>query len=426
MSRVIGGWAVSLEASIDTAAAVYDTARYDTGAVYGGGLPGWAPLDCEMTGFGCDYGAVPHKSPGVVAEAGELEADLYDPGRLWDATGPRGRLLRPGIQVRVVARKDGAERVVWSGTADSWPHDMLTGEGSVSGRDVVAALAPVPVVGLARPAERTPDRLAALLAIHPDPPAFVPAGVGRMLAPCTLDGDLWQCMRAVVDTDQSWLWAAPDGTIRWRGRGYDPPETVLVDCPDPLVPWDAVYTGLDTDADDTQIVNMVKAGRVRPDPRPDPLVVVHAASLTVHGPETLDSTDLQLATDLEVQQWTHEVLALRAYPVHRPTMVELTVDPRLPWADRTMDALMGLEVAALLRIRVTTRGPVQEWLGVVGSVHHDATPTRWVCRVGLGMVREVGVGGYDAPTTRYNHSTYDNTRPDDPAVSRTPRRKVYA
>lgn len=409
MSRVIGGWSISLEAGIDPAAATYDdpVGGYDTGQVYDAdGQPGWWPVDCQLTGFGCDHGARPAPSPGVAAEAGQLEADLYDPGRLLDPTGPRGRLVRPGVPVRVVARKGIEERVVWSGTADDWSHDLLTSEGSVSATDLVAALAPVPVVGLVRPPERTPARLAALLAVHPDPPGFVPAGVGRMLAAATLDGDLWQCMRAVVDTDQSWLWAAPDRTIRWRGRGYDPDELLLLDCPD-SEPWDAVYTGLDTGAPDTQVVNLVTVRRVQPDPKPDPLVVGHAASVAAHGPESLTNTDLQLATDAEVEQWAADVLALRAYPVHRPTEVVLTVDPRLPWSDRTMDTLMRLQVSSVLRIRLTTRGPVQEWRAVAGSIRHDATPTSWTTRVGLRMVREIGVGGYDAD--RYGAAVYDDT-----------------
>ena len=341
----------------------------------------------------------------MAADAGGLDADLYDPDRLLDATGPRGRLVRAGVPVRVVARKGPAEVVVWSGLADGWPHDLRTGEGAMSATDLVAALAPVQVVGLVRPAERTPDRLAALLNVHPDPPVFTPSGVGRMLAPCTLDGDLWQCMRAVVDTDQSWLWAAPDGSVRWQGRGYNPPETVLVDCPGPE-PWDAVYTDLDTDADYTQIVNMVTAKRVQPDPQPDPLVFGHAASIAAHGPEALNNTVLQLTNDTEVRQWAEDVLALRAYPVHRPTEVVLTVDPSLPWAAPTMDALMGLGVSSLLRVRLTTRGPVQEWVAVAASIRHDVSPARWEARIGLAGVREVGVGGYDAD--RYGSGTYDD------------------
>jgi hypothetical protein len=430
-----------MEAGIDPAAATYDDPMggYNQGQLYDAdGLPSWWPLDCQLTGFGCGYGATPGQSPGVVAEAGGLKAELYDPDRLLDATGPRGRLLRAGVPVRVMAREGTgygsgpygggpyggttAESVVWSGTVDSWPHDLRTGEGSMSATDGVAVVAPVPVVGLARPAERTPDRLAALLAVHPNPPLFVPAGVGRMLAPATLEGDLWQCMKSVVDTDQSWLWVAPDGAVRWRGRGYEPPETVLVDCPGPE-PWDAVYTDLDTDADDSQLVNVVTVRRVQPAPQPAPLVVGHSGSIAAHGPESLSNTALQLATDADVEQWAADVLALRAYPIHRPTEVVLSVDPRLWWADRTMDAVMRLGVTSLLRVRLTTRGPVQEWLAVVASIQHDVTPTSWETRIGLGMVREAGVGGYDGE--RYDSAVYDHN-PVARVVGRDMRGLVHA
>ena len=405
MSRVIGGWAISLEAGIDTAAAVYDDPMggYDQGQTYDAdGQPDWWPVDCQLTGFTCDYGATPGQSPGVAAEAGQLSADLYDPDRLLDTTGLRGGLLNTGVPVRVMARKGAEEVVVWSGASNAWPHDMLTGEGSLEASDLVAAIAPVPVVALARPAEHPQDRLAAIFAIHPHPPVFAPNGQGRMLCPATLDGDMWQVARSVVDTDQSWLWVDPDGTVNWQGRGHVPPETILVDCPGPD-PWDAVYTGLTTDADDSQVVNMVTAQRAQPDPRPAPIIRAHAASISEHGPDSLTNTNLQLATDAEVAQWAADVLALRAYPMHRPLEVELKVDPRLPWSDATMDTLMGLRVASLLKIRLTTRGPLQEWSAVVGSIRHDVDPHTWTTTIGLALVKEIGAGGYDGD--RYDDST---------------------
>lgn len=415
MSRVIGGWAVSLEAGVDPASAVYDdpVGGYDRELLYDAdGEPGWWPVDCQLTGFTCDRGASASRSPGVTADAGGLQADLYDPDRLLDATGPRGTLLSPGVPVRVVARKGAGEAVLWSGTADSWPHDMLTGEGSLNASDVVSHLAAVPVTDLVRPAESTPDRLAALLAVAPAPPPFTATGTGRAtLCPATLSGDLWQCMKAVIDTDQSWLWVGTDGTVRWQGRdAVRVADLTVVDCPDDG-PWDGVYVRLPTDSDDSRLVNIVSARRIQPstvtDP-PAPYVVSRADSVAVHDPQQLENVAVQLGSDVEVEQWAEDTLTMLAYPVPGPTRIVLAVDDSLPWANQTMDTIIGLDIGSVLRIRLTTRGPAQEWVAVVAALEHEADPHSLTTTVRFGRVTEVGVHGYDASDSRYDSTTFDH------------------
>ena len=64
MSRIIGGWAISMEAGIDPAAATYGdpVGGYDQGRCDADGQPGWWPLDCQLTGFSCGYGPDPGQS----------------------------------------------------------------------------------------------------------------------------------------------------------------------------------------------------------------------------------------------------------------------------------------------------------------------------------------------------------------------------
>ena len=417
MSALLGGWAISLEAAVRAEGAAYDdpTANYDAGDMYDAdGLPQWAVLDCQLLSVSAGRGARPSPSPGSVAEAGSLTADLYDPGRLYDpVSGTMPALVEPGAPVRLVARRGPDTMVVWTGTADAWEHDLLSGEGRLTATDQVARLAATEVVALDRPAERTPDRLAALLAVMPDPPPSSLTGVGRDLCAATLSGDVWQCMAAVVDTDQSWLWLDPAGTLTWQGRGIPAaPQPIFADCPDDSPGWAGIYTSLPTAVDASQLVNVVTAQRVQPPgATADPFLYVNDASRLRWDPHSHENTALQLASDAEVDQWAADLLELRSYPAPRPDRMVLTVADALPWADGTMAALLGLDLGSPVRVRLTSRGPVQEWVCVVSSLEHRADPGEWTTTVGLALWETVGIGGYDAQSSRFDRSGYDEAVP---------------
>lgn len=430
MTRVpIAGWRVSLEAAIRATAAAYDVSRYDNREVYAETAPatGWLKLDEWVQSTRCSYGAARGQAPSMVATAGRLDADLYDPERQLDpvlTTYPD--LLEPGAPIRLVARKDGAERPLWTGTVRKWWHDTLTGAGRIEAVDAIARIAPVPLVDLQRPAETTPERLAAMLAAMPGAPELVATGTGRTLCAATLSGDLWQAMRSVVDTDQSWLWADAAGRVRWQARGRaDTATAQFLDWPDPATPDAAVYVGLPTASDDDAIVNTAAVQRIHPagQEQPPPRLVVRSGSRDRHAPHTYRNTDLQLATDLEVDQWAEQLLRLRAWPIEGPVELKAIAHDDLEWAGPTMDAVTALGLADVVRVRLATRGPVQEWLCVVGSVELLVTMDTLTATLRLALPEEVGVGGYDAPTTRYDStSVYDGTVP---RRARRRARKVY-
>ena len=410
----IGGWDIGLEAAVRADAAQYDQARYDAAeAIYdtADGAPDWVPIEASAVSMAAMRGARPGQSPGVVAEAGTLTAELYDPGRAYDPTASGYRsLLEPGAPVRLIARKEGVERPIWTGTASRWEHDTLTGEGSLEARDAVARIAAVPLADVARPAEPSPERVAALLNDHmSDAPPLTLTGVGRDVCAATMSGDLWQLLAAVVDTDQSWLWLDAAGALQWAGRAL--PEMVpalFLDAPDPAHPAAAVYTGLPVAVDTDTMVNEVVAARVSaPDGEPGERRHTEQPSRYRYDPHSYSNTALQFATDQEVDRWAADLLALRAYPQPRPLRLVVHVHQDLPWAAPTMDALLALDMGHPVRIRLTARGDAQEWMAVVAGVDHQSTPETWTSTIALALVQTVGRGGYDAPTSAYDRTTYD-------------------
>lgn len=412
-NAVIGGWEPVLEAGLRADAATFDSelSRFDTAqSVFDAdGQPLWVDLRCRLLSVECDAGAAVKPDPGVIAEAGRLTASFWDPlGDLDPTAGAFGQMLRPGTPIRVLAVKGAESAPVWTGTADAWTHDLLTREGALEATDLVARLAQVPVVAFHRPAETVPQRIAALVALMPDPPPLDLRGTGtRALAACTMTGDLWQVLRSVVETDMSWLWFDASGTLVWQGRGIAAePSAVLVDCPG-AEPWDGVYLRLPVLADEQQIINLIEAQRAYPAEAeaPDPFVYAVPASVAAHDPHTYAAPALQVATDAEVDAWAEEVLQLRAWPVPRPVEAVLTAADELEWDAPTMDTIAGLDLAHQVRVRLTTRAPERAWDAVVSRLAHRITPTEWECTVSLGRVEAIGAGGFDAPD-----SLFDATR----------------
>lgn len=429
----IGGWEVSLEAAIRATAAVYDLAAYDTGAVYAETAPasGWLRLDEWVESTRCTYGAARGQAPSTVATAGRLTAELYDPHRELDPvlTGYPD-LLEPGAPIRLIARRGADERPLWTGTIRQWWHDTLTGRGRLEAVDVIGRIAPVPLIDLQRPAEPTRDRLAAMLAVMPGAPGLEAAGAGRMLCAAALSGDLWQAMRSVVDTDQSWLWADSAGRVRWQGRGASAVAVAqFVDWPAPDAPGAAVYTSLPTASDDDSIVNTVAAQRIAEpgQAQPEPRVFVDPVSRARHDPHTYRNAELQLESLSDVVAWAGQLLDLRARPAEGPVELKAVVHDDLQWAAPTMDVLTSIGLADPVRVRLATRGPVQEWLCVVGAVEIVCTMDTLTATIRLALPEEVGLGGYDAPSTRYDDgSAYDGTVPARRARRPAGRRVVLA
>lgn len=427
----IAGWRVSLEAAIRATGAAYDTARYDNRETYTQSAPasGWFPLDDFVVSVNCGRGASRGQAPSVVASAGRLSADLYDPGRLLDPVlTDYPDLLEPGAPIRLIARKDTLERLIWTGTTRVWQHDTLTGEGRVEAVDVIGDVAPVPLTDLVRPTEPIAARIAAMLAVMPDPPPFTPQGTSRTLCAATISGDLWQALAAVVDSDQSWLWVDGAGTVRWQGRGISSATAAqFVDLPDPSDQAAAVYVGLPTASDDASIVNIVTAARILPKGAtpPPPRVTSQPGSVDRHQSHSYANTALQLTTDAEVDQWAHQLLGMHAWPVEGPTGLVSTVRDGLDGATATMDAITGLDLADVVRVRLSSRGPTQEWVAVIGSIDVSCTMDTYTATFRLALPEEAGVGGYDAPSTRYDStSAYDQTRPARRARRNT--RSVFA
>jgi hypothetical protein len=433
----LAGWDISVEVSsrdtggavYDDPGTVYDTARYDSVA----GVGQWSPIDCQVLSVDCSRGTDAGQAPYIMAEAGRLSARLHDPDRLLDpAYTGTSVFAEAGAPVRVVATPatgDGGAVydavgsrydtddvyggasvpvVIWTGTADSWTHDLLTGEGTLAAYDIIDRLAGIDVADLARPGENTVDRVGALIgSLGSQAPQTEYLGAGKPLRAATLSGDVRSVLSRVVESDMSWLWATASGSLRWMARDAPLPDPLLlVDCDDGL---SMVYTQMSTDVGRARIVNEANVQRIgdEGEQRPGSRKYVAQDSRDKYGPRQYSANDLQLSTDLEVDGWAQALLDLRAYP--RPALSTVTVEVQeiLPWAVRCLTGLVGVDVGDPLTVSLVSRGDDQLFDTIVVGLSHSIQPGNWTTVLDVGPytaswggppVTPEGVGVYDLST----------------------------
>lgn len=385
------GWVIHLQAAAAADPYGYDgaQAKYDTaGVVYNADsrARSWVTLDCQLLRVTAGLGGSMEPIPGMRANLGRLTADLYDPGRVLDpAASPYALLVSPGIGVRLVAVQPGSGTVwpLWTGIADVFEHDLLTGEGRLEASDLVALLTGVDVAGWQRPPETGLQRLRAVLAVMPNPVELSYAGTAPALSAAQYSGDLWSAVvRTTAEAEQSIVWLDRVGVLRRVDTAGLGAAIAASDCDDGTSP--IIYTRLTSLVDSDRLVNLVAVDRLSAaDANREPLKFSRPTSVSRHGPRSLTETRLALPDDAALRLWAADLLALRAYPVAGITGMSVTVTDLFPWVARTVPAVAGLDVGDVLDVDLTSRGQAESWTVAVAGVEHTITPDSWEVRLEL-------------------------------------------
>lgn len=416
-----GGWTIHLQAAIQADPHGYDQpqARYgDAKTVYGGTDPTgmWVTIDCQLLSVQASHGGSVDRIPGVRAQLGRLTARLYDPNRVLDpSASPYALLTNPGAPVRLVAvRPGGTIYPLWTGVADSFEHDLLTGEGDLQASDRIALLAGIDVADWSRPQETSRSRYLAILAMVTTPITLAFEGAAVTMSAAKMSGDLWNS--SVVTTAESELgivWMDQTGRLRRRATSGLPTAIKATDCDDHVTP--IIYTRLSSQSDDDQMANIVTYERVNieSDARlkdREPLISVNHASVSRYGAHALTDTRLTLPDDTALRAWASAVLDLRAKPTAEATGMEVTLTDAFPWTSRSVPSVVGLTVGQPLDITLTSRGEQERWLAAIAGISHSIDTESWV--VDLGLVdgpRLAANAGYSNPLSKYNVSVYGRT-----------------
>jgi len=431
----IAGWRVRVEvgqlprgaAMYDDPAATYGVARYDAASAV---EMSWVSINCQVRSVDCARGTDARGAPYIVAEAGTLTARLHDPDRLLDPTISTGSVFaEPGVPVRVVATREGAPLPgggvydssrydsgavygedtlggvpIWSGYADTWTHDLRTGEGTLTASDVLARLAGTRISDFDRPAESTVDRIGAIIgALGDDAPPTTYHGTGAMLSAAALSGDCRSLLAKVAESSMSWVWATAAGALAWKSRSAVMADPVpLVDCDDGS---SAVYTGMSSAAMVQRIVNRATLQRVRADAAEQAGSRLYQVSESVdrYGESTYAANDLQLLDDASVDLYAQALFDLRAWPRPHLATIDVLTSEAFPWAARSLTRMVGVDVGDTVTVSLSSRGdPAQVFGSVVTGVSHSIVPGEWLTTLDVAPYTLLdapqqpgGVGRYD-------------------------------
>ena len=379
------GWIIHLQAAIEGDPLGYNApaAKYDSPAVTydNGQMPRqWVTLDCQVTQVTCNLGGQLAQIPGVVGSLGRLTADLYDPNRTLDPASTTYELLmRPGAGIRLTATQPvtGAIWPLWTGMAETFEHNLKTGTGRLVASDLTALFTGVDMVW-ERPAETSVQRLQAVRAVMPNPIPLTFSGTATALSNARFAGNLWtSVIENTQRAEQSIIWVDAAGILRrTETQGLGPPIRAT-DCDDGVSP--IVYYELTSVIDDDLLTNIIQVERTNLPQNVDrqPLWYSNPDSVNYNGPHSLTQTTLPLPDDTALRDWALRVLSLRSTPKAAVTGLVVTIADVFPWVGRTVPAIVGLSVADILDITMTSRGEAERWVVAVAGISHTITPQDW-------------------------------------------------
>jgi len=430
------GWVIHIQAAVKPDPYGYDApaARYNfSDVVYGGATAeaNWQTIDCQVLRVSCGHGGRLDQIPGVRASLGRLTANLYDPDRELDpAASPFTLLTRVGVPVRVVAVEPGTgtEYPLWTGRAETWSHDLLTGEGQLVASDNVALIAGVDVANWERPAENAKSRLAAVVAYLPEPMTLVFTGVATSLSASKFSGTLWQAVANTSEAEQSITWVDQWGRLRRSDITGFGTAIQARDCDDGSSPL--IYTELTSVTDDEVMTNVAIVDRLNlPEnlKEREPLQFQDTTSAAKHGPHSLTETNLPLLDDAALGSWAQRVLDLRAYALSAVSGMSVLITDAFPWVDRTVPAIVAMQVGQVLDIRLTSRGKPAQWTSAIAGIQHTITRDEWVVDLEVADGAKIALNrGYDDPSSIYDVTKYSGSVGVAPAIADIVRRILAA
>lgn len=309
----------------------------------------WVDMACDVLDVDITGGV--SSSQGIFSkpDAATVTVTIADPLHIYDPLSPAGRFtyggrsrLTPGVPVHVFAEVvNPADATItrhdlFTGTADSWQQDWTPNpskrQTKLIATDVTKAFARMdrpeqPPVGAGDTVSQRVHRIVDFFGwtgtvIDPT------AGGVRTLQATTLAQSAWELLQRTVDDELGFVYFTAAGALRWLKRdvwfvigapfmtlGCDVGYDVLVD---------ATPTALDR-----QMRNAVFAARVGGTSQQS----LSQASIDKYGQYDYNRTDLGLADDTQVSNWTSLVVQLYAYP--QVSLADVTMQPRLatqPWS----------------------------------------------------------------------------------------------
>jgi len=419
-----GGYTIHLEASVHPDPYGYDAAAAKYGSIpYGSasGAPNWQVIDCQVIRVSANYGGRIDEIPGMRAELGRLTAELYDPLRILDPTvSPFALLTRVGVPVRLTATSPGGTvTVLWAGVADTWTHNLKDGTGQLTASDNLALIAGTDLGSWVRPAETALARLQAAVAMMPVPMTLVYSGTGTSLSGSSYSGSLWSMVQDVGEVEQSIVWVDPLARLRRADITGFGTAVKATDCDDGVTP--IIYYELTSVTDDEVMRNVVTVERLNlteAEKQRPPLTYLDTESANENGAHTLKKLDLALPDDAALGVWANKVLALRDDSVFSISGLSVTITDVFPWTPRTVPAVIGLGIASVLDVHLTSRGKPGNWAVGVAGIAHTITPDEWVVDLEVIDGAKIALNkGYDDPTSIYDTTKYSGPIGVRPALA---------
>jgi hypothetical protein len=367
-------------------ASLYDTATYDSPAVYDGGTEHWLDLNPQT---------LYSNSRAPLNGSMDFHVRCWDETRSLDPSLGLYPSLGQGSLLRLLA--DG--QPVWVSRVG--PAGVVFDLGdmtcTITGADNLAAMSGSEVADYHFPVEHAADRAQTIIDLPT--PMDIPSdvvGTGQLLGPVAASGDAVSLLAELNRSELGAFCTDPDGTIRYVCRDalpvLPPPRFEFWD----TSAGDGTYESLTLTA--PPVLNRIIGDRVRDSEAvPSPVTYDDPVSVLKHGPWSDTNTVLQFHDDAQVTEWAELQLARRANPICEPSRAIFRVMDDLDYAERTIAALLAVRTLDPVRFHLTSRpGSPRQYDTLVLGIEHDVTPDVWVVTLDLGTLGIPGLGGYDA------------------------------
>lgn len=213
------------------------------------------------------------------------------------------------------------------------------------------------------------------------------ASPGVTLGPQRVEGNIWELMQDLTETELGMSWVDAAGGLRSMTRadlGARPAPKMVLGCPHTPGQVDVVMQDLDPGNPAPLVVNHVIARRVGLDGQTDGTVAVSDnQSIGTYGQVTLKQV-VRVPDDAGLTAWAGIVLARLASPRDWPRTVTVEVTDATagqPWAAATVANVLALELGDVVTVADTHRGRI--WTMLIAQISHELDPQRLFSEIKL-------------------------------------------
>jgi len=347
--------------------------------------PGWQSVGCDVAAATYKWGASQESGILSVAEAGELDLETIDPARNLDplnASSPYYGAVKPGTPIRIVGDVPG-EVVAATAYIDVASYSLGAGRGRIRAVDGIAyaSQAQVPegtsLPNTLRARTRAVIAAAGLGSLVPvEPEAAEDPDVDPPVAP--FDGKAapaWAIISAAAQDALVYVWADPEGMLRFRSWGAFPDAPLSIGCPPPDAdPEDVWLEGI------ASLEHLAAADAIRNSVRAESSVgvwapaITDAVSVARYGPRPFDVQ--RVVPDRAT--WAGRILADRG-----DAGLEIVAGEVRPYDQAQLAALLDMRHRgpSIVRVRDDEHGELIDLdLGTIGSTV-GITPAGWRWRM---------------------------------------------